>query len=694
MSTQTDSPSDPSNALRLDEFPPHSYNDWKEAAEKLLNGAPFEKRLVAKTYEGFELQPLYRQEDLEALPQQHTPSENGDPHLGKKNTTNKTHLWKVAQETTWTDPVCFNENVRNDIKNGLTEIVCPIGGVNGLQVRTVEDLGKAFKGIDLTEVALTFQTQDDALPFSALLISYLRTNLVDLHKVDACLTNDPLGSLAATGTLTHSLESSFAEMSLLTNLALSEAPKLKPIVVSGEPYANGGSSSSQELGYTLATGLFYLRKMQESGIDVSDSASTIRFSFSIGPHFFIEIAKLRAARILWSKIVAAMGGNSDSQTMTIHARTGRTNKTLYDPHVNILRSCTEALSAILGSCDSLTIAPFNELGSGIIGPARRIALNMHTLLAEECALNRVIDPGGGSYYLEHLTDKLARTSWAIFQSIERHDGMLQALKDGIPQAGITSKVEEKKKDITTRRSSLIGTNLYPNPDETLSLVPTVKKSTNENVPITEESPDIHLQNTLEGLLPNDPSVLELCIDAATSGANLKQIRTALRLHDTELTEVERIPPFRLSQDYEALRQASEDFAKRTGSPPQILQLNLGSSRRYRIRADWTSSFFQVGGIQVINDRDFSDVEAAVAAVIESKPALSIMVSDDDTYTEQAASLASAIKEAVPEVYLLLAGVPGENEEALRKAGIDGFIHIRLNNYETLKSILIQLGVIL
>ncbi len=254
-----------------------------------------------------------------------------------------------------------------------------------------------------------------------------------------------------------------------------------------------------------------------------------------------------------------------------------------------------------------------------------------------------------------------------------------------------AKVEEQKKSVTSRRTSLIGTNLYPNPNETLNPVQVAKNPITNNGAITEETPDLHLQNKLERLPSNDPTVLEICIDAAASGANLSQIRTALRLNDTDITEIQRIPQFRLSQNYEVLRQASEDFAKRTGSPPQILQLNLGPSRRYRMRADWTSSFFQVGGIRVINDRDFPDPDSAIEALIERKPALSIIVSDDDTYTEQAADLAKAIKETLPETYLLLAGAPGENEEPLRQAGIDGFIHIRLNNYETLKSILTQLG---
>lgn len=691
MSSQTDPPSSASNALNLDEFPSHSYDDWKTAAEKLLKGAPFEKRLVAHTYEGFELQPIYRKEDLKPLTHLGPLPGEGNNHRGNHFRTYKTHPWNIAQASEWPEPADFNKHIQAEIKSGLTEIICPIDGNQGLHLRTIEDFHIAFDNIDLTEVSLTIETLEDALPISALFIPYLNAQSIDFRKVAGCITNDPLGTLASSGELSISLDSALAEMALLTNFSIHETSPIKTISVSGRPYADGGSSTSQELGYALATGLYYLRKMQEAGIDVSECASRIRFSFSVGPHFFMEIAKFRAVRVLWSRIVAAMGGDSTAQKMTIHTQTGSTNKTVYDPHVNILRTCTEALSAILGGCDSLTITPFDKTACTSTELSRRISRNMHTILAEECSLNRVIDPGGGSYYLEHLTDELAKKSWTVFQSVERTGGMLQALKEGIPQAEIRNQVETKRKNVATLRTTLIGTNLYPNPDEVIKKPTKTSGSTLKTNSITEECPDLNLHRQLENLPIKDSRVLELCIQAATSGANLDQVRTALRLYNSDKVEVERIPHFRLTQDYEALRQASEAFAKETGVPPQLFQINLGPSRRYRMRADWTSSFFQVGGIQVINNQDFPDIEAVIKAVSKNHPTMSIIVSDDSTYEEQAAALARAVKKAAPDTHLLLAGAPGDNEEVLREAGIDGFIHLQLNNYETLKSILKQLG---
>ncbi len=681
------------NTLELDEFPPHSYDDWKTAAEQLLKGAPFEKRLIARTYEGFNLQPLYRQDDLKALKHLGGFPGAGNYHRGTRAAGFKTYPWKVAQETAWKEPEAFNKMIQVDLNHGVTEIVCPTGGSDGLKIHSINDLRIAFENVDLKQVGLTLDTQDAALPNFALLIAYLRSLSADLEQYEISLVNDPIGALVSTGESAIPLGQAFSDMGAITQFASQNAPNLKTVTVSGRPYADGGGSASQELGYALATGLFYLREMKAAGIVVSDSAKHIRFSFSIGRHFFIEIAKFRAARILWSRIVAAMGGNESAGKMQLHARTGYTNKTLYDPHVNLLRSCTEALSAVIGGCDSLTIAPFDELNPQDGYPSRRIARNMHAIIADECALNRVIDPGGGSYYLEHLTDQLAEKAWTIFQSTERAGGILAALQEGIPQAEIRATAKRKAQNVATRRETLVGTNLYPNQNESLGSTlkntyqPELTEETSSNTNLPE------LQNKRIHLAATNHDQLSAAIEAAEAGATLLQIAGALKQDTVAPETIEPIPLFRLSQDYEQLRQATETVKNKTGVPPSIFQINLGPSGRYRMRADWTSSFFQVGGLKVLNDRDFDTLELAIKAVSEEAPALAILVSDDASYETSAAPIALALKEALPNLHLLIAGAPGDNEEALRAAGIDGFIHIRLNNYQTLKSILEELGVL-
>ena len=636
MQSALKSDTEPLGPLTLDEFPPHSYKDWKLAAEKLLKGAPFAKRLVAKTYEGFDLQPIYRREDLADL--KHLTDEIGGTsiHRGNYSRDQRIKTWKIAQETAWQDPQAFNAGIRKDISSGVTESICPINGIYGLQLNTTDDLITALTDVDLTEHRLTFEPETNTLAFADLLIAYLIGSGEQEKTFSGSIAMDPLGELVHNGDLPDSLEATFDKLASLSQSAKESLPSLQTITASGRPYANGGSSSSQELGYTLATAVEYVRELQKRGVDLSTITSQLRFSLSIGPHFFMEIAKFRAIRLLWAQIIKYMGGDAQSEQLFLHARTGTTNKTIYDPQVNILRTCTEGLAAILGGCDSLTIAPYDELEEQSSNLARRIARNMHGILAEECNFNRVVDPGGGSYFLENLTDQLADEAWKTFQSVEEAGGMSEALKQGLPQSAIQSTVAQKRKNVAIGRNKLVGTNSFPNPSEK---------------------------------------------------ADAKYRKATPPTGDKVTT----IPTYRLTEDYEQLRKASESLAESRGHPPRILQINLGPSRRYRLRADWISSFFEVGGFEVLNEKDFADIDSVIDELSQANADFAILTSDDTTYASEGVELAKRVKEAQPKLPLFLAGAPGDNETELRDAGINEFIHIRTNNYEALESLLKELG---
>lgn len=640
MQTTFKNETDSLGPLTLDEFPPHSYEDWKLAAEKLLKGAPFAKRLVAKTYEGFDLQPIYRREDLENLKHLGTDTAPGTTHRGNRADSYKNHPWKVAQELQETDPSRFNHKVREDIEKGVTETVCVIGGAQGLRVKSLQDLETALYQVDLKTHSLSLEPEADGHALADLAIDFLKCDSIDQTVLKGSLGLDPCGELARKGKLPCSKSEYFDRLAALTWQTKESCPELHTITASGRPYANGGCSSSQEIGYALATAVQYIRELAKRDLDLSSITSHLRFSLSIGPHFFMEIAKFRALRLLWAQAIAHMGGDISAQKLYLHTRTGQTNKTLYDSQVNILRTCTEGLSAILGGCDSLTIAPYDELKGKPSELARRIARNMHGILAEECSFNRVIDPGGGSYFLEHLTDKIAEEAWRVFQSIEEAGGMRHALKAGIPQAAIQATVARKKKDVAIGRSKLVGTNCFPNPQETLNA--------------------------------GD--------EAETATAQVSSTK-----------QVAPTPPYRLAKEYERLRKGCERLKASRGYSPRVLQINLGPSRRYRLRADWTSSFFEVGGFEVLNDKDFADIASVIEEISQVQPDFAILTSDDATYASEGAALANRAKEAYPELRLFLAGAPGENEATLREAGMDEFIHIRTNNYEMLESLLKEVG---
>lgn len=222
-------------------------------------------------------------------------------------------------------------------------------------------------------------------------------------------------------------------MAWLTAWAATHAPDLRTIQVELHPYHNGGASAVQDLAFALATGVEYLRAMQARGLDVDTVAPRMQFAFSLGSPFFIEIARLRAARMLWARVVAAFGGNARSQKLRLHGRTSAWTKTRADAYNNMLRATAEAFAGVMGGCDSLHVSPFDEAIGLPDEFSRRIARNVQIILQQECNFYRLVDPAGGSAAVETLTDEIAREAWALFQRIEAQGGMAAALAAGFPR---------------------------------------------------------------------------------------------------------------------------------------------------------------------------------------------------------------------------------------------------------------------
>ncbi|MBS1223845.1 MAG: methylmalonyl-CoA mutase, large subunit, partial [Proteobacteria bacterium] len=362
----------------FDEFPPTPYEEWRRAVDKAIKGASFEKRLITKTYEEIDLQPMYRQEDIANLP--HLDSPPGfAPYL--RGTTPLGYVassWDVAQELPYGTPAALNEALRADLERGQNAVNLVLDaptlagvdadraeagdvGQGGLSISSVADLAQALNGVDLETTPIYTQASTGALTFTALLAALVQQQGKSLAKLRGAIGMDPLGQLARDGKLPRDLDGVYDVMAQLAAWAKANAPQLQTITVQGHPYHNGGASATQELAFALATAVDYLRALQARGVDVDDAAPRIRFAFSIGSNFFMEIARLRAARLLWAKIVQAFGGGEEAQKMSLHARTSAWNQTVYDPYVNLLRATTEAFSSAVGGCDSLHVSPFDEL---------------------------------------------------------------------------------------------------------------------------------------------------------------------------------------------------------------------------------------------------------------------------------------------------------------------------------------------
>lgn len=698
------------------DFPPHTYQAWRSALDKVLKGAPFEKKFVTKTYEQIDLQPLYRLEDVEQLPFTHTLP-GFPPYLrGTEPAGPVAKPWDVCQELPATTPAAFNKALKHDLARGQTAINLVFDdatcagidadlappetvGRGGVSISSVKDLEQALAGVDLATTPLFIQASTSAVPMTALLMALLKQQGVAAQTLRGCIGMDPLGILARVGTLPRPLERAYDGMAVLLHWASTEAPQLQTIAVQSHAYHDAGANVTQELAFTLATAVEYLRAMQSRGFAVDVVAPRMRFGFSVGSPMFMEIARLRAARLLWARIVNAFGGDEASQKMTIHARTSLWNKTVYDPYVNMLRSTTEAFAAVAGGCDSLHIGFFDEVGRVPDEFSRRIARNTHTILREESKLARTADPAGGSWYVESLTDAVARNAWALFQDVEKQGGMAKALEAGFPQTQVADVAAKRATNLARRKDVLVGTNKYANLKEKPLDIPVTERAALQRERAAELAQYrttyavAQHQTLTAALVQGDGDIMTAAIEAAMSGATLGDIAKALRRHDEPSPKIKPLCIQRAAVPFERLRQAVDAYTARTGARPQVFLANMGPLPQHKARADFSQGFLEVGGFDVIADQRFADPDAAVEGALASNAPVVVICSTDATYPELVPPIVQGIKHQRPEVKVLLAGYPADQVEHFRAAGIDDFIHLGANCYDVLRNLQTHTGVV-
>ncbi len=696
------------------EFPPTPYEEWRKVVDKFLKGAPFEKRLITKTYEEIDLQPMYRREDVAGLP--HLDSLPGfAPYLrGTSPLGYVTQSWDVAQELPCATPAEFNAALRADMSRGQNAVNLVLDhptlsgvdadqanpgevGKGGLSISSVADLAQALDGVDLETTPIYIQASASALTFTALLAALVKQQGKSLAKVRGAVGMDPLSQLARDGHLSRDLDGIYAVMAQLTTWAAANAPQVQTITVQGHPYHNGGASTTQELAFALATAVEYIRAMQNRGLSIDDIAPRIRFSLSVGTNFFMEIARLRAARLLWAKIVKAFGGSDESQKMSLHARTSSWNQTVYDPHVNLLRATTEAFSSAVGGCDSLHISPFDELLRTPDEFSRRIARNTHTVLREESHITRTVDPAGGSWYVENLTDSVGRKAWALFQEIEKQGGMVKALEAGWPQKQVADTAAKRAANIAKRKDIFVGSNMYPNLKETRiepEAVDFAARQAERAAALSQfrASANAGQKQAALDTLTQGSNKVEAAIQAALAGATLGEIAKAARADAKTGPTITPIYAYRGAQAFETLREAAEAFVARTGQRPQVFLATMGPLTQHKGRADFSTAFLAVGGIETIYPAGFETAdEAADAALASGAPAV-VICSTDPTYPELVPPLAQKLKQANPGLIVLLAGYPADHVEAFKAAGVDDFIHLAANCQSLLSTLQKKMGV--
>lgn len=708
--------SDKAKANLLAEFPPASYDDWRKLVEAELKGAPFDKKMFTATYEGITLKPIYQRADVANLP--HVNSLPGfAPFVRGANASGYVkESWDVSQEIAVASPTEFNFAARNSIGRGLNALNMVLDratrngldpdwapaedvGCGGLSVAALSDLDRALEGVDLEKTSLFVRSGASALPFAALLVALAKQRKKGLNQLRGCIEMDPLGVLAHEGRLPQSLEGAYREMAALTTWAARSAPQLQTICVHSRAWHEAGGSAVQELAYTLATGVEYLRQLGKLGVEVNTAAPRMRFAITVGTSFFLEIAKLRALRMLWSRAVAAAGGDEAAQKISLHVRTSQWNKTVVDPYNNMLRATVEAFAGVLGGCDSMQVGAFDEVVRQPDDVSLRIARNTQLVLQKECNLNHVIDPAGGSWFVENATAEIAGKAWALFQEIEKIGGMEAALRAGVPQKVVGETALKKIKAVTGRRDSVVGVNQYANPKEKPLEVPVaeskvfhkrrVQQVASHRTSLDDEDNQIVLDRLAKVIGLKGADLFAACVEAVSAGGTLGEITRALRINDSPCEPITPVCMARAAAPIERLRAAMN---RRAAGPAGVFLCNMGSLKEHKARADFSRGFFSVGGYDVVSPAGFKTPEVALAAFAKSGADIAVICSTDENYPALVPALTAGIRAQKPGTTIVLAGYPQEQIEAHKQAGVDEFIHIRADVLEVLSRIHTKLGI--
>jgi len=616
----------------FEEFPPVSTQQWMDKVTADLKGADFNRKLVWKTNEGIDVQPFYRAENLENL--DYLNSLPGEfPYVrGTKKSNNE---WLVRQSIVVKDFAEANKKALNYLMRGVDSLAFVFNECVEIKVA---DLAVLLNDVCLEAVEVNFVCKCCSCKVAKVFAEFVKQSNYDPKTVRASVEYDPFGKYALTGRFKKGQD--FAvEKAIESITATAELTKFKTLAVNGKNFGNAGSSIVQELAYSLALGAEYLTTLTEAGLEVDAVAKKLKFNLSVSANYFLEIAKLRAARLLWAQIVKAYGPVSEcSCKMTIHAETGSWNKTVYDAYVNMLRTQTEAMSASLGGADSITVLPFNAAYEASNEFSDRIARNQQLLLKEESHFSKIADPAAGSYYIEELTASIADQAWKLFLEVQEKGGYLAALREGFIQAEIKKMAGKRDMNIATRRENLLGVNQFPN--------------------FTEK---------IEGDV--DASVF--------APADLT----------SEEAEIETLKPYRGAQAFEALRYKTDVYAK-SNKRPLAFMMPVGNLAMRKARAQFACNFFAVAGFDVLDNNGFKTVEEGWKAAQEAGAQIVVICSSDDEYAE----LALAAFEAIAgKAIFVVAGAPACTDE-LKAKGIANFINVKSNLLSELKAYQSILGI--
>lgn len=603
------------------EFPPVTTHQWEEVIQADLKGADYDKKLVWRTQEGFSVRPYYRSENLGSLKYLNALPASFPFVRGRSAFRNN---WEIRQDIFIKDGKEANAEAVDALSKGASAVgfVCKDKAMAGRI-----DVCALIKGISLASNPVHF---DVGIHSPYVLASFLeQAKIQGVPEPKGSVNYDPLGRLASCGCYYGKEEFPLDTLRQLLD-AVVAVPDFRVIGVDAFVFQNSGATLVQELAYALAIGAEYLSALTQAGYDAGDVAPKMTFNFAAGSNYFMEIAKIRAARLLWANLVKAYNPCSEDRcAMYVHSVTALWNKTVYDPYVNLLRTTTEAMSAVLGGADALTVLPFDVAYKSSDDFSERIARNQQVIIKEEAHMDKSADPAGGSYYIETLTLSLADAAWKLFLEIDEMGGYTQAMREGLIQGQVAESASRKRAAVATRRDILLGTNQYASGNETVASQ-------------IDES--------------------KVCKETCTC---------------VQSKVVAVIPEFRLAEDFEILRLRTE----RSGKRPRVFMLSLGDLTMRKARAGFAGNYFSVAGFEILDNNGFGTLEEGVSEAVKSGAEVVVLCSSDDEYVTLAPKAVSLIQ---GKALFVLAGYPKAIVEDLKAAGVEHFIFSGQNVLEALQ----------
>jgi methylmalonyl-CoA mutase len=573
------------------------------------------------------------------------------------------------------------------------------GTIDGVVISHSGEFDPVLKVMDPTAFALHLDGGLNGIVTAAAWVAACGQRSVDPARLIGSFGWDPVGSAATDGAPTDVVDQSLALIPDFAVWCRQSAPHVRGLTASTIAYHSAGAGPTQELALAAATGVEYIRRMVDGGLSIDDAARQITFRVAVGRDLFVEIAKLRQLRRIWSRIVEACGGDADSQRALIHAVTSPRCLTQRDPWVNMLRTTVESFAAVAGDADIISIFSFDQALGQSDDLGRRMASNIHAIMAEESHLHRLVDPAGGSYYVEELGRHMAQDAWSHFQRIEASGGMATAIATGEIARSIAPVATAQDELIAHRRTPVTGVSSFPNLAEEPVERPLLLRA-EMAARIAPELDDFRRTTDPASSLADittaveadgaDGRIMEAAVAAFGAGATIAQVASALGIQSVGGGETA-LGAKREAADFERLRDASDRHQDSTGQRPRAFLANMGPIPKHRLRSDFARNLLEAGGIETVRNEGFETVSTAVTAFERSGTQTAVLCSSDDIYESSATEIARALKQAGAAT-VVLAGAPGERETEWTEAGIDLFVFAGCNAREVLADLLRREGV--